>query len=88
MAVDADAPSGTPRLGVPHTLFQAIAVQRQVGSYLVTKDGKKFLINSGKPNQATEPLTLMQNWMAELKKGEGRAWESDVVSRLQAFFLI
>ncbi len=68
MAVDVDISGGTPRLGVPHTLFQAIGVQRQVGSYVVTGDGKKFLINSGSTQQGNEPLTLVQNWTAELKK--------------------
>jgi len=68
MAVDVDSSGGTPRLGVPHALFQAMGVQRQVGTYVVTSDGKKFLINSGSVKQGTEPLTLVTNWTAELKK--------------------
>jgi hypothetical protein len=34
----------------------------------VTADGKKFLINSGDQKEGNEPLTLVQNWPAELKK--------------------
>jgi len=68
MAVDVDESGTAPRLGVPHALFQAIGVQRQVGTYVVTRDGKKFLINSGSTKQGNEPLTLVTNWTAELKK--------------------
>jgi Tol biopolymer transport system component len=67
-AVDVDISGPTPRLGVPHALFQAIGVQRQVGTYVVTRDGKKFLINSGSTKQGTDPLTLVLNWTADLKK--------------------
>jgi serine/threonine protein kinase len=67
-AVDVDAAGDSPRLGVPHALFQAIGVQRQVGTYVATADGKKFLINSGSTKQGNEPLTLVMNWTAELKK--------------------
>jgi len=69
MAVDVDVSSGTPRLGVPHALFQAVGVQRQVGAWVVTNDGKKFLVDNGSTKQgSSEPLTLVQNWTAELKK--------------------
>lgn len=69
MAEDVDSSSGAPRLGVPHALFQAVGIQRSiVGTYTVTKDGKRFLINGGLARQGTEPLTLVQNWTAELKK--------------------
>ena len=68
MAVDVDTTSGTPRLGVPHSLFQVLGVQRQVGTYVVTKDAKKFLVNSGSTTQGNDPLTLVTNWTADLKK--------------------
>jgi hypothetical protein len=68
MAVDVDTSTGTPSLGVPHPLFQVMGVQRQVGTYVVTKDGKKFLVNSGNTKQGTDPLTLVTNWTADLKK--------------------
>jgi Tol biopolymer transport system component len=68
MAVDVDPSGDAPRLGVPHPLFQAMGVQRQVGTYVVTHDGKRFLVNSGSSKQGSEPLTLVTNWTAELKK--------------------
>jgi len=67
-AVDVDTSGATPRLGVPHALFQANGVQRQVGSFVVANDGKRFLINSGSTKQGSEPLTLVTNWTSELKK--------------------
>jgi hypothetical protein len=45
-----------------------MGVQRQVGTYVVTKDGKKFLVNSGSTTQGNDPLTLVTNWAADLKK--------------------
>jgi len=67
VAVDVDTAGGVPRLGVPHVLMQAIGVQRQVGSYVVAADGKKFLINSG-TKQHSEPETLLTNWTAKVRK--------------------
>jgi Tol biopolymer transport system component len=67
MAVDVDESGGSPRLGVPHALFQAVGIQRQVGTFAVTTDGKKFLINNGSANQDSEPLTVVTNWTADLK---------------------
>ena len=68
MAVDVDPSGAAPRFGVPHALFQAVGIQRQIGTYVVTADGKKFLVNSGSTKQGIDPFTLVQNWMAALKK--------------------
>jgi serine/threonine protein kinase len=68
MAVDVETSGGAPRLGTPHALFQALGVQRQVGSYVASSDGKKFLINSGNAKEGTEPLTLVLNWPALVKR--------------------
>jgi Tol biopolymer transport system component len=68
MAVDIDISGNAVHLGVPHALFQAVAVQRHAGAFDVTADGKKFLINSGNLKEGNEPMTLVQNWPAELKK--------------------
>jgi Tol biopolymer transport system component len=68
MAVDVNTSNNAVRLGVPHVLFQALSVQRQAGPYDVTADGKKFLINSGNVKEGNEPMTLVLNWTAELKK--------------------
>jgi Tol biopolymer transport system component len=67
--VAVDVTSGDAvRLGAPHTLFQAVGIQRDFGPYDVTGDGKKFLINSGNLKEGTEPVTLVLNWPAELKR--------------------
>jgi eukaryotic-like serine/threonine-protein kinase len=68
VAVDVNTSGNAVKLGAPHTLFQAVGIQRDYGPYDVTADGKKFLINSGNLKEGTEPLTLVQNWPAELKK--------------------
>jgi serine/threonine protein kinase/Tol biopolymer transport system component len=68
VAVDVNTSGSAVKLGAPHTLFQAVGIQRDFGPYDVTADGKKFLINSGNLKEGTEPITLVQNWPAELKK--------------------
>jgi Tol biopolymer transport system component len=68
MAVDVVASGNAVRLGVPHALFHVPAAQRQVGAFDVTADGKKFLLNSGSDKEGNQPLTLVLNWLSELKK--------------------
>jgi eukaryotic-like serine/threonine-protein kinase len=68
VAVDANASGNAVKLGAPHTLFQAVGIQRDFGPYDVTADGKKFLINSGNLKEGSEPMTLVLNWPEELKK--------------------
>jgi hypothetical protein len=68
VAVDVNASSSAVQLGTPHTLFQAIGIQREYGPFDVSADGKKFLINSGNLKEGSDPFTLVQNWPAELKK--------------------
>ena len=68
VAVDVNTSGNAVKLGAPHTLFQAVGIQRDFGPFDVTADGKKFLINSGNLKEGTEPLTLVQHWPAELKK--------------------
>jgi len=68
VAVDVSGASSAPKLGTPHILFQATAVQRQNGPFDVTADGKKFLVNTGNLKEGLDPLTLVQNWTADLKK--------------------
>jgi serine/threonine protein kinase len=67
VAVDVNASGNAVKLGAPHTLFQSVGIQRDFGPYDVTADGKKFLINSGNLKEGTEPITLVQNWPAEVK---------------------
>lgn len=68
VAVDVNLSRKAPQLGVPHALFQAGAIQRQNGPFDVTADGKKFLVNAGSLKEGSDPLTLVLNWPAELKK--------------------
>jgi len=68
VAVDVNASGSSVQLGTPHTLFQAIGVQREYGPYDVSADGKRFLLNSGNLNKSSDPFTLVQNWPSELKK--------------------
>jgi serine/threonine protein kinase len=62
----------TFKAGVPETLFQALVVRGRRESLLgvlrwdVAPDGKHFLINTVKT--PSEPLTVVLNWTAELKK--------------------
>jgi eukaryotic-like serine/threonine-protein kinase len=67
VAVDVNVSGRAVQLGAPHTLFQAIGIQREFGPYDVSADGKKFLINSGNLKEGSDPFTLVQNWPAELK---------------------
>ena len=62
--VRSDAPSF--EVGAIRPLFQS----RRMGlnyRYDVAKDGKRFLVNSGLP-QEPSPITLVTNWTAGLKK--------------------
>ena len=68
VAVDVDTSGSAVRLGVPHALFPAAGVRRNGGPFDVTADGKKFLINSGDVKESGEPMTLVLNWPAELRK--------------------
>jgi len=68
MVVNITTSGGTVRLGTPNTLFHAAGLQNQLGTYSVAADGKKFLINSADLKEENQPLVLVQNWPAELKK--------------------
>jgi hypothetical protein len=68
VAVDVIASGSSVQLGTPHTLFQAIGIQREYGPFDVSADGKRFLLNSGNLKEGSDPFTLVQNWPAALKK--------------------
>jgi serine/threonine protein kinase/Tol biopolymer transport system component len=58
--------------GAPMALFQAnarepLATSEQV-VYDVTKDGQKFLINTSEKNFDAQPMSIILNWDAALKK--------------------
>ena len=76
MAVDLDLKSSVPRIGTPKALFSlhlmALSYQNRMGSALdpfdVSADGKRFLVNSADPLHAPEPINVIVNWDAKLKK--------------------
>lgn len=68
MAVDVSPSGDALRLGVPHALFHAEPIERLGPMYDVTADGKKFIITELDANEEGRPLTLVQNWTAEIKK--------------------
>ncbi|HEY6372200.1 MAG TPA: hypothetical protein VIX37_16610 [Candidatus Sulfotelmatobacter sp.] len=55
VAVDVSLSGSAPQMGVPHTLFQASAIQRQNGPFDATADGKKFLVNIGNLKEGSDP---------------------------------
>jgi eukaryotic-like serine/threonine-protein kinase len=76
MAADLDLKNAVPRIGTPKALFTVhlmlLSVQNRLGSawdpFEVSADGKRFLVNSTDQLQAAEPINLIMNWEAELKK--------------------
>jgi len=65
--VDVAVRNNAVQLGLTHVLFHAPGIERS-SPYDVTADGKKFLVNSGSINAGNEPLSLVQNWLGEIKK--------------------
>ena len=76
MAVDLDLKNSVPRIGIPKELFPVhlalLSWQNRLGSawdpFEVAADGKRFLVNSPDQLQAAEPINVIVNWDAELKK--------------------
>ena len=58
--------------GAPVALFQAnqrapVATSEMV-AYDVAQDGQRFLINTHVKNDEIQPMSVLLNWVAELKK--------------------
>jgi eukaryotic-like serine/threonine-protein kinase len=68
MAVDVNQKGASLQLGAPHALFKATTVSGPSGPYTVSADGKKFVMNTVLAQSITEPLTLITNWLADLKQ--------------------
>ena len=75
MNVDLDLKGPVPRIGTPKALFTvhlATILQNRLGSawdpFDVTADGQRFLVNSVDQPQAAEPINVVVNWDAELKR--------------------
>jgi serine/threonine protein kinase/Tol biopolymer transport system component len=67
-AVDVTATSSSVSLGTPHELFKATLQPPVIGSFDVSRDGKQFLLNESGSQEGDTPLTLVTNWLADLKK--------------------
>jgi len=67
-AVDVKTSPKSVTLGTPHALFESSLQGFNYGPYDVTRDGKQFLLNGTISQEANEPLTLVTNWFAEIKK--------------------
>lgn len=68
MAVDVRENGDSLQLGTPHVLFKAATVNGSSGPYTVSPDGQKFVMNILMNQGGQEPLTLVTNWTADLKK--------------------
>jgi hypothetical protein len=58
--------------GAPIALFQTnpreLVATSEYAVYDVSKDGQRFLINTHVKNPETQPMSIILNWDAELKK--------------------
>lgn len=54
---------------VPRELFPLAALDDGWNPYHAAPDGQRFLVRATPQQQAAEPLTLIANWPALLKKG-------------------
>jgi serine/threonine protein kinase/Tol biopolymer transport system component len=66
-AVDVTTTKSSVSLGTPHALFST-TLQRAVGPFDVYRDGQQFLLNATGLQEGDTPLTLVTNWLADLKK--------------------
>jgi Tol biopolymer transport system component len=71
MAVDLKAEGDTLRPSTPRELFRLPIVDTGRPPYDVTPDGQRFLVRAV-PGQAGQPLNVIVNWPALLKKEESR----------------
>jgi Tol biopolymer transport system component len=70
MAVSIDTTGGVVKPGVPAHLFDVSIrpAQDEERQYDVTRDGRRFLINSVPPNVRSIPMTVVVNWQNDLER--------------------
>jgi hypothetical protein len=68
MAVEVQARGKDVSLARPHVLFALPSLTLLSQSFDVTPDGHRFLVSGLHPPYGNIPLTLVENWDAELKK--------------------
>jgi serine/threonine protein kinase/Tol biopolymer transport system component len=67
-AVEVQEKGAGLELGTPQELFQANTFSITGTPFAASADGKRFLINGTTAQAASQPLTLVTNWTADLKK--------------------
>jgi hypothetical protein len=69
MAVEVKAGT-TFQPGLPRALFQTrvIGLWDELNHYAVSKDGQRFLVNTVVEESTSNPLTVVLNWTAELRR--------------------
>ena len=67
-AVDVATTAASVTLGTPHVLFTTTLEGLNWGPYDVSRDGKQFLLNGTAAQDSDTPLTLVTNWLSEIKK--------------------
>ena len=68
MSVDIGPKGDRLEVGTVRPLFQTHSLQSIVGPYDSYSDGKRFLVVSESEQAASEPITLVVNWTAALRK--------------------
>ena len=72
MAVDVDLSGSAPRIGIPKKLFDVHPVyspsSTESSAYDVTADGQRFLVDSMDHVSPPQPINVVINWEAQLKK--------------------
>jgi hypothetical protein len=68
MAVDIQRNGDTVHAGTPHKLFQLTHIVNRRNHYVATYNGQRFLAVTALPEKQPEPVTLVLNWPALLKK--------------------
>jgi len=68
MAAGVAAKGDTLEVGEVRALFGPIVVTTGIDPYDVSGDGQGFLVRTSPEQKSAEPLTLVENWAAELKK--------------------
>jgi hypothetical protein len=68
MAAEVTTQGGTLEVGQVRPLFSAANMAQGTPVYDVSADGQRFLLRTFPEQKAGEPLTLVQNWAAGLKK--------------------
>ncbi len=69
MAVDVAGTRGTFEQGIPRPLFEAdVDNYATVNRYAVSRDSKRFLINTSVEGASANPIMVVMNWTAEATK--------------------